>query len=211
MEIQESYNDFTRKYENCYFKITAPSPGLFKFSHLDGEYLVGEVITGDKLVTTTLAIKDFESEFEWPELGIINLKRNVIFVQRAAARQWKRCFCFGSGRMFTSIPLMRGIGSTLNAMSQSPSVLNAMFYPEYFTPAVAFKKVSSGNRISAAINPRFYIGVNGVLPFVYLGYKNYCVGRVEKGRFILFPQASHLYEELVDLSKFEVTIGDKAA
>lgn len=206
MKIEESYDDFTRKYESCYFKIDKPTPKLFRFSYIDSGCIIGRYITKELSDEVAIRIEDFESSFAYPELGVINFVRNVAYLQRSAVRQWKRCLCFGGNRLFTEVPLAAKVSITVNAFDESPKALTSVFYPTYFNDMEAFKKISSGNRISAAITNHFYVGVNGVLPFIYLGYKSYCVGKVEEGEYTLFPRASHLYEELSYSSTFNIVI-----
>lgn len=217
MELPRNENtrDFNRKYQHTIVvDRTTGKDRLFIVGGLLENDSGSLVIKGTPIVdgpahyggkNITIPFHKFEASLDFPKLGVINVPNNILYFGRIPYRQWLRCF--HNSLVHISYPQSEdGLITDINR----GDVLHSIFFPKYFSEKEALAQLVSGDRISCAIDDRFYLGVSKHFTFIYVGYKENIIGKLTNKRkeISLFPYAKSLLESTEEAFNMRVTIGE---
>jgi len=203
----DSINDFNIKYkEGSYFIVTDPKgkKGIFKTGRLhENKVLEGRMCTNPNkgFVSVAFPIEDIEADFSFPKLGAINYDKGVCIVTRNAVRQWRRSLTFRKNVISITLIDANVLGMHSKMLTENAKSVHSMFFPEYYNINEAIELILKKKKVTVALNSRYYIGINLRLPYIYLGYNGYIIGRVRKrdGACLVFPSGTPLIESLSTL------------
>ena len=76
--------------------------------------------------------------------------------------------------------------------------MHDLFNPLYYTPEGGLEEILEKRRIASAISNRYYFAVSASVPYIYLGFDKYIIGRVneDNARCRLFKSAEPLLEDV---------------
>ena len=135
-------------------------------------------------------------KFQWPELGMVNVRDHVCFVKRIAQRQWKKGLRLSNlaTTVFDSTILeeLSFTSERYRASSFNSEDIQLLYSPKYTPYMQAIESVSSGSSVARAISSNFCISNRfGVMtPLLY--YKKHAVGIVKDNSISIVPEVSHI-------------------
>ncbi len=117
----------------------------------------------------------------WPACGALNLDGFAVYVERRQQRQYRRtyneqCVTLTVPRKWDAMK-KNGTDAT-NICPNSPTVVEAVFNPIYFTYSQALDMMDTGRATSVALNPHLIVA--GTLVY----YRNALVAKMEDQRII---------------------------
>jgi len=144
-------------------------------------------------------IAELELDHTVPECGIINFKKTCINVFRTGHKQYRRGFTFHN-EAFAYKALLENSHKRVFSKSirQDAKMIDRIFHPIYYTPEGALKELLNKKRLVAAITNRYYFSVSAHVPYIYLGYDDYIIGRVNEtnAKCRLFKSAAPLAQDV---------------
>tara|TARA_R100000365_G_C2748096_1_gene78855 strand:+ start:2940 stop:3620 length:681 start_codon:yes stop_codon:yes gene_type:complete len=194
--------DFSATYSETYLKFKSrdddgfyPAKVIDVCSSNNGFAVVAEKLNGDRIVLD-LSDPSTEIDFSWPTLGYINVKDHSVFVQRRAARQWKK----GLRELLLRFDVMddriihelRDSGANYGSVF-GPYAYGQLYNPEYTGIEDAIELVISGEKIARCISSKFAISSRYQMEKPVLMYKDRIVGVVDEvGRINIPKGLDHL-------------------
>ena len=212
----DSVEDFNIKYKGgCVVRISCeenniPPNTLYKIDRLDSDkYLYGYQGSGTSWKPQKLHLSTIEMDPSFPPLGAINYGKAVHIVTRNATKQYRRAFT-RKKKVVRFMPVDVATNTVLQTpdLDDSLKATKAIFFPKYYTVEQAIKQIKDNKAWSVAITPRYYIGISVGLPFMYVGYNGYVLGKISttNGTCSLYKAAIPLIEDLSTI--MEVTYND---
>lgn len=133
-----------------------------------------------------------------PEMGIINLPEYAVHLKRVPYRQYKKAYYENNIQVnYVNYSECIKLGVQLYN-STDPKFLMSVFNPESLPIQDSINQIRNGDRLSAAIDRRFFLISLLYNKDIMIGYKNYLIGKLnDQDQVVLFPSASHHREDLV--------------
>ncbi len=135
-----------------------------------------------------------------PELGAINVGDICLYLSRRNTRQWRRGFrhnhanFFDPGSDFRHYVAQDEV-SRYNKDSRNPTLIDAIWNPEYISIEQAVIEAYDGTRYGSAISKDYYIYSNQYCNIPMIGYKSIDVGTIDDNLDVkLFKDCTHLNE-----------------
>jgi hypothetical protein len=121
--------------------------------------------------------------FPWPSLGLINMDTDVVKVTRVPVHHWKRGYHRNSLKV-ESINYWENFLINVRNLDRgqltNPLVLKKIFDAKYYTPREAYRLVTNGEKLSAAISPIFCLKMQFNSDDVFLVYRNMIAGIIRE-------------------------------
>ena len=220
--------DYLHYYKGCtgLLKLDAEQqkPILFYLDSITTNHeFVGSIITSTEnaLVWSPaqfLISSIFELKFEWPLLGFVNYRNQVIYVNRVyvSSYRYKKGLCDQTLYIIqldaASTALEFILASTknfpdFNTIKTTPVILNTLFFPQYDTLETACLKIIHGEADSVALSnflaiSNTYFSENLTIHYTY-GVIGEILVRQNKNEYTftpqLFPNLSFLWPKLYPL------------
>lgn len=186
MRISENRHDFRQRYRTCVVKVFSEDKELLFYVDdisEDLEILTGSVVDhrGKGWIPKMFPTKDIDINFNWPELGTINIDNSAFRLSRIPRTQYRQSYC---GSLISWSPVNISIYNILKIKKfttnklQEPSILQEVFYPNYCSFRTAITDLSIGKKYSVAISKDFYVSLSWNCSGIFLGYKDIILGKV---------------------------------
>jgi len=214
MVITDAPRDFNQKYGDCIVRASYKGAAgevyqIHSIDEGDSSALSGHMLNeSGTWIPTSLVISDTEIDFTIPNMGMINVDSNVIYVRRTTTKQYRQAFTFKNSVVVGSViehELANLKGVYINV--KDGKVVKNIFDPVYYSLEESLERIYSGEAIASAITSRYYVSVSPYLPFVYLGFMGKVIGKIERrtGGCFLYPEARPLTE---DVSQYITIAGE---
>jgi len=201
----DSIDDFNIKYK----EVIAPfidhkgKEGILLIEYLrnDGK-LKGHCLDNNgSWKIASMSLDKVQLDFTMPPLGLINHKKAVVDITRKAKKQYRRGFTYSNG--IINLKVMEEFiyyeqVKDQEHISKSGELVTDIYNPLYYSVEGALDLILSKDRPTVAITNRYYISSSPRLPYIYLGFGGYVIGRVNErsGRCLLFKSAEPLLEDV---------------
>ena len=193
----DSIDDWNIKYRDTVARDTS---GLVHLAKMKGDGMVDlyRPVNGS-WVPGRESISDLQLDHTIPECGLINYKETGVHVFRTGNKQYRRGFTF-SKEAFKHTTVQARLLARVFGTQVEPSagLVQEIFDPVYYTPEGGLAEILQKRRIVSAITNRYYFAVSTYVPYIYLGYDDYIIGRVNESNATcrLFKSASPLAQDI---------------
>jgi|TARA_B110000908_G_C10165370_1_gene408100 hypothetical protein len=195
-----SARDIEATYNNTFLEIkTRDSDDFYPIkvigtdsSEPSGPIVLGRTLDGGS-VRFPLYSPDVEVRWEWPELGMRNFERFVVYVSRQAQRQFRRGVREGQldlrsrGRSMAEY-----LDIDIHYEFESRGFLQTLFNPKYPSLDKALEQVNNAEVLARAFSPCFAVEADPRVDHPLLIYKETAVGVFKDGVLELDSNALHL-------------------
>ena len=205
--IQESVEDFRKRYKNTYVFLTLNGKETLVYYEQDhreehddegeDEFSFWSPIYGSILVDADCAMGRLS--FIFPEAGLYNINEECYEFNRNPARQWKRAPC-QDNTSFTS-PL-KNIGLGIQNIILDHNSAQELFFPSYPN---SIEEAIDNLKTMVALNGKFGISNSATkdLNKLLFWYKSEPIGYINPTEKTIEIHVKQLYQEVVDYVKKE--------
>jgi len=211
MYIKESRRDFRQRYRTCTVLVTQNNEtDVFYVDDVDEDM---EVITGSKIHAETnewcpmsYDIDLIDINFNYPELGLLNVKKGVTRLTRFSTQQYRQSFNERTINITQINPDMCEIFKLPQLQFEDlkkPKFIREIFYPSFFSASGAINRIMGGDRYAGAISKDLFMTTSWISNGIYLGYKDVIVGKMRDNSMYPTVDLFNGNNDLIDLIQIQ--------
>lgn len=174
--IPENEREFNYRYGNTYLSLKNGN-ALRPVKLIEATSLENFVLSAEGGINERVSFDDIN--FDYPELGYIDINDNAWYVSRAVSREYKRGLI--PQKLTFSLAMVGTTRRVRTPRNDSWGTLKAIYNPKFTPFDEAVELITSGTRASVPVSKEMAIGISGSIDAPIIFYENVIAGWVEDG------------------------------